>query len=211
MIDNFSKLNIGALIKLSALPEDMDPSDRQVAVLAILSGQTPDEIERLPIQEYMRRVVSSSFLDEDLPVRIPQRSYSVGGFELVPVRDKRKVLTAQFTDFKKYTEMAGADSVRLFTLTPELLSCMMVPRGHLYCDDYDVLDVQTAIRDELRADDAVALSAFFLALWMKSSRRILRYSQRTARRKKMKATLAKIADLRKMRHRLTTSRPVGDG
>lgn len=211
MIDNYSKLNLGAMLKLSAIPDDMDPVDRQAEVLAVLSGCTADEIQRLPLQEYMRRVVAASFLDEDLPARLPQRSYKVGDFELVPVRSARHALTAQFTDFKRYAEMSGGDSGRLFAYTAELLSCMMVPRGCQYCDGYDVMDVQDAIRSDMRADDAVALSAFFLASWMKSSRRILRYSRRTARRMKMKATLAKIADLRMMRRRLMTSRPVGDG
>ena len=207
MIDSFAKLNIGAMLRLTAIPEDIDPLDRQVAILAVLSDCTEDETLALPLDESARRVAAPRFLDNDMPTRLPQRSYKCGDFVLVPVRDMAKITTAQFIDFKTYTDRAQGDARRLSGLTVELLSCMLVPQGCDYCDGYDPQEVQEAIRDHMRADDALALSAFFLTRWMRSSRRILASSRRTARRLKMDMTLEKIRTLRQMRKALLTTSP----
>ena len=211
MITTFADLTLGAMLRLYAIPDDMDALDRQVAILAILSNQTEDEILALPLAEYSRRVAASRFLDRDLPQRLPQRSYKCGPFTLVPVKDFKKITTAQFVDFKTFTDQAGGDERKLSALTVELLSCMLTPEGRDYCDGYDPIDVQAAIRDHLRADDAVALSAFFLARWMRLSRRILASSRRIARRNKMTDTLAKIRELTRSRKALTSTRPAGGG
>lgn len=211
MITTFADLTLGAMLRLSAIPDDMDALDRQVAILAVLSNQTEDEILALPLAEYSRRVAASRFLDRDLPQRLPQRSYKCGPFTLVPVKDFKKITTAQFVDFKTFTDQAGGDERKLSALTVELLSCMLTPEGRDYCDGYDPIDVQAAIRDHLRADDAVALSAFFLAKWMRLSRRILASSRRIARRNKMKGTLDKIRELTRSRKALTSTRPAGGG
>jgi hypothetical protein len=201
MIDNYRDLTLGAFLRLSAIPEDLDPLDRQVEILAVLSDATVDEILKLPLDEYRRRVDASRFLDEDMPARLPQASYKVGPFTLVPIRKRKNILTAQFIDFKKYCEAAG-DNLAPYTV--ELLSCMLTPDGRDYCDGYDPEDVQDALREHLRADDAIALSAFFLAKWMRSSRRTLIYSLLRSNRKTRKALRPQIRQLRKMRKTLLT-------
>jgi len=210
MINDFAHLTLGAMQRLADIPEDLDPLDRQVAILAVLSGCTEDEILALPLAEYSRRVAASRFLDDDLPARVPQRSYTCGDFELIPVRDFSKITTAQFVDFKTFADRAQGGRR---DLSAELLSCLMVPKGRDYCDGYDPVDVQAAIRDHLRADDAVALSAFFLASWMRLSKAILTSSRRLAKRRKATATLNRIRTLMKERKALlrTPSRSAGAG
>lgn len=211
MIANYQDLTLGAFLRLYAIPDDMEPLDRQVAILAVLSGCTEDEILALPLAEYTSRVRLSRFLDKEMPQRLPQRSYKCGPFTLEPVRDFKKITTAQFVDFKTFTDQAGGDEGRLSELTPAMLSCMLTPQGHDYCDGYDPVEVQAAIRDHLRADDALALSAFFLSRWIRSSSRILTYSRRVARRYKMTETLRKIRELARSRKALTSTRRSGGG
>lgn len=210
MITSFQDLTLGAFLRLQAIPDDIEPLDRQVSILAVLSNCTEDDILRLPLDEYSRRVAASRFLDNDIPQRLPQRSYKVGGYELETVRDFRKMTTAQFVDFKKFADSAAGDDRALANLTVELLSCMMVPKGRDYCDGYDPVDVQAAIRDHLRADDAVALSAFFLARWMRWSRRILTSSRRAARKARRKDILTQIRRTRTL-GRMIRSRRSGGG
>ena len=211
MIQGFEHLTLGAMLRLSAIPTDIEPLDRQVAILAVLSGCTEDEILALPLNIYSARVAASRFLDEPLPQRVPQRSYRCGDFTLEPVRDFKHITTAQFVDFKTFADQAGGDEAKLSQMTVELLSCMLVPKGHAYCDDYDPVDVQAAIRDHLRADDAVALTAFFLARWMRLSKHILASSRRIAARSKRKDLLRKIGQLRTMRRSLLTRSPRSGG
>lgn len=210
MITSFQDLTLGAFLRLQAIPDDIEPLDRQVSILAVLSNCTEDDILRLPLDEYSRRVAASRFLDNDIPQRLPQRSYKVGGYELETVRDFRKMTTAQFVDFKTFADSAAGDDRALANLTVELLSCMMVPKGRDYCDGYDPVDVQAAIRDHLRADDAVALSAFFLARWMRWSRRILTSSRRAARKARRKDILTQIRRTRTL-GRMIRSRRSGGG
>ena len=169
MIANYQDLTLGAFLRLYAIPDDMEPLDRQVAILAVLSDCTEDEILALPLAEYTSRVRLSRFLDKEMPQRLPQRSYKCGPFTLEPVRDFKKITTAQFVDFKTFTDQAGGDESRLSELTPAMLSCMLTPQGRDYCDGYDPVEVQAAIRDHLRADDALALSAFFKSRGLRSS------------------------------------------
>lgn len=211
MIQDFEHLTLGAMLRLSAIPTDIEPLDRQVAILAVLSGCSEDEILALPLNIYSARVAASRFLDDDLPQRIPQRSYKCGDFTLEPVRDFKHITTAQFVDFKTFADQAGGDEAKLSQMTVELLSCMLVPKGHAYCDDYDPVDVQAAIRDHLRADDAVALTAFFLARWTRLSKHILASSRRIAARSKRKDLLRKIGQLRTMRRSLLTRSPRNGG
>lgn len=211
MIESYKDLTLGAFMRLQAIPDDIEPLDRQVAILAALSGCTDDDILRLPLDEYSRRVAASRFLEADLPQRLPQRSYTVGEFTLVPVQDFKHMTTAQFVDFKTFTDSAAGDDRALANLTAELLSCMMVPKGRDYCDGYDPLEVQAALRGHLRADDAVALSAFFLAKWMRWSRRILISSRRAARRAGRTDLLETIRTLGRSRKALTSTRRSGDG
>ena len=140
-----------------------------------------------------------------------RKPVEVAGLRLVPTKDFTKITTAQFVDFKTFTDQAGGDESRLSELTPAMLSCMLTPQGRDYCDGYDPIDVQAAIRDHLRADDALALSAFFLSRWIRSSSRILTYSRRVARRYKMTETLRKIRELARSRKALTSTRPAGGG
>ena len=205
MITSCKDLTLGALLRLYAIPEDIDPLDRQVAILAILSDCTEDEILALPLAEYSKRVAASRFLDDEMPKRLPQRSYKCGDFNLVPVRDFKKITTAQFIDFKTFMEQAGSDEHARASVTVELLSCMLTPDGCDYCDGYDPVEVQDAIRNHLRADDAIALSAFFLSRWMRLSDNILTSSRRIARRNRMTDTLRKIRDLKQKRRMLLTS------
>lgn len=212
MITSYKDLTLGAFLRLMAIPEDMDALDRQVAILAVLSDCSEDDILALPLAEYSRRVNAARFLDEEMPQRLPQRVYKCGDYTLVPVRDFKKITTAQFIDFKTFTEQAGGDPKRISSLTVELLSCMLTPDGCDYCDGYDPVDVQDAIRQHLRADDALALSAFFLSRWMRLSGHILTSSRRIARRNKMTDTLRKIRDLKQKRKLvLTSTRPSGGG
>ena len=62
MIANYQDLTLGAFLRLYAIPDDMEPLDRQVAILAVLSGCTEDEILALPLAEYTSRVRLSRFL-----------------------------------------------------------------------------------------------------------------------------------------------------
>ena len=172
MIDSYDKLTLAAWAKIAALEgrtfeEDID---RQVAVLAILTGKTEKEVTALPLPEYIALVPRADFLfTEPQPsqkfARMRVRHIDIGGKRLIPTTDLRKLTTAQYIDFQTLLSQ-GAD-------IPQLLSCFLVPEGKEYNDGYDIAEIHALLADCLTVPDALGLRAFFLRRFSDSMESIL--------------------------------------
>lgn len=197
IIDNYRDLPYGKYEEIVRLCEtEMTDVDRKVAVIAVLTGKTEDEVLRLPLEVFTRYSAATRFLEAECPENlIPAvaRSYPVGGFVLVPVADMRKVTAAQYIDFQTFAEDRDHRAV-------EMLSCFLIPRGCDYNDGYDVLDVHRAIREEMSVATVLSLLAFFFKSWVESIKAIRTSLKREARRirnpERRAAMLMAIAALR---------------
>lgn len=197
IIDNYRDLPYGKYEEIVRLCEtEMTDVDRKVAVIAVLTGKTEDEVLRLPLDVFTRYSAATRFLEAECPENlIPAvaRSYPVGGFVLVPVADMRKVTAAQYIDFQTFAEDRDHRAV-------EMLSCFLIPRGCDYNDGYDVLDVHRAIREEMSVATVLSLLAFFFKSWVESIKAIRTSLKREARRirnpERRAAMLTAIAALR---------------
>lgn len=175
-IDSYSSLPLGSYLRILDLIEDKGcaPEDLQPRILAVLSGLTEDEVLDLPLEDYMRGVRASAFLQNEPSNKFKVRkSYECGGFCLVPVRDFRDITAAQYIDFQGFAKDGRGNFV-------ELLSCLLVPEGKRYGEGYDVAAVHSAIRGHMNVPDGLSLHAFFLDLLAKSMRRTLSSSMRAA-------------------------------
>ena len=197
IIDNYRKLPIGKYNEIVKLCEtEMDEVDRKVKIVGILTGLTDDEVLALPITDFTECCAKAKFIDLPCPeTLIPSvsKSYPVGGFNLVPVTDMRKVTTAQYIDFITFSKDKEHNIV-------EMLSCFLVPKGMDYNEGYDILDVHTAIKEEMSVAEVLALLAFFFGSWTRSLHSTLSYSERMARRvkdkEKRQMMMERIAELR---------------
>ena len=197
IIDNYRKLPIGKYNEIVKLCEtEMDEVDRKVKIVGILTGLTDDEVLALPLTEFTECCAKAKFIDLPCPeTLIPSvsKSYPVGGFNLVPVTDMRKVTTAQYIDFLSFSKDKEHNIV-------EMLSCFLVPKGMDYNEGYDILDVHNAIKEEMSVAEVLAVLAFFFGSWTRSIHSTLSYSERMARRLKDKTKRAmmmeRIAELR---------------
>ena len=197
IIDNYRKLPIGKYNEIVKLCEtEMDEVDRKVKIVGILTGLTDDEVLALPLTDFTECCAKAKFIDLPCPeTLIPSvsKSYPVGGFNLVPVTDMRKVTTAQYIDFLAFSEDKEHNIV-------EMLSCFLVPKGMDYNEGYDILDVHNAIKEEMSVAEVLAVLAFFFGSWTRSLHSTLSYSERMARRVKDKGKRAmmmeRIAELR---------------
>jgi hypothetical protein len=197
IIDNYRKLPIGKYNEIVKLCEtEMDEVDRKVKIVGILTGLTEDEVLALPITDFTECCAKAKFIDLPCPeTLIPSvsKSYPVGGFNLVPVTDMRKVTTAQYIDFITFSKDKEHNIV-------EMLSCFLVPKGMDYNEGYDILDVHTAIKEEMSVAEVLALLAFFFGSWTRSIHSTLSSSERMARRVKDKGKrqmmMERIAELR---------------
>lgn len=197
IINNYRKLPIGKYNEIVKLCEtEMDEVDRKVSIVAILTGLTEDEVLALPITDFTECCAKAKFIDLPCPeTLIPSvsKSYPVGGFNLVPVTDMRKVTTAQYIDFITFSKDKEHNIV-------EMLSCFLVPKGMDYNEGYDILDVHNAIKEEMSVAEVLALLAFFFGSWTRSINSTLSSSERMARRVKDKGKrqmmMERIAELR---------------
>ena len=197
IIDNYRKLPIGKYNEIVKLCEtEMDEVDRKVRIVGILTGLTDDEVLALPLTDFTECCAKAKFIDLPCPeTLIPSvsKSYPVGGFNLVPVTDMRKVTTAQYIDFITFSKDKEHNIV-------EMLSCFLVPKGMDYNEGYDILDVHNAIKEEMSVAEVLALLAFFFGSWTRSIHSTLSSSERMARRVKDKGKrqmmMERIAELR---------------
>lgn len=191
IIDNYRKLPIGKYNEIVKLCEtEMDEVDRKVRIVGILTGLTDDEVLALPLTDFTECCAKAKFIDLPCPeTLIPSvsKSYPVGGFNLVPVTDMRKVTTAQYIDFLSFSKDKEHNIV-------EMLSCFLVPKGMDYNEGYDILDVHNAIKEEMSVAEVLALLAFFFGSWTRSIHSTLSSSERMARRVKDKEKRQKIME-----------------
>lgn len=179
IIDNYRDLSIGDYQEIVAICKDgsLEEIDKQVKMISILTGRTEDEILDLPIMEYKRLSARLSFLESELPgdkQRLAD-SYKIGKFDLIPVKDIRKVSTAQYIDFQSFHQ-AGFEEHFV-----EILSCLLVPKGMKYNTDYDIIEVQNAIRKEMNVYDALCLYGFFIVSCNESIKDMLIFSLQEAK------------------------------
>lgn len=203
MIDNYNKLPLGKYLELCAIDPALPDIDRQVQMVSILSDIPEDDLYNLPVPEYSALAAKTAFLGDELPQ--PQervmKEYRLGSLTLLPVTDIRKMTTAQFIDFQTFVQQEGRDV--------ELLATFLVPKGHKYNDDYDIMDVQAAVRDNLSVILAQDLRAFFFAKCRTYALAILTFSGWQARKIKDRETRKAMQD--QIAEAKTSLQHVGDG
>ena len=176
IIDNYNRLTLGQYMEIQEISrnESLEDIDKQVQILSVLTGVAEEEILHLPITEYKELVVKATFLNpENINYHPIAKKYILGGFELIPVRDFRKIETCQYIDFQTYAPDLDKYLV-------EFLSVILVPKGKRYNEGYDILEVQKAIREEMSVSDGVSLAGFFLTWCRKSIKDSLNYSKQEA-------------------------------
>lgn len=205
IIDNFNRLTLGMYLEIQEISrnESLEDIDRQVQILSVLTGVAEEEILHLPITEYKELVVKAGFLDpSNINYHPIAKKYLVGKFELIPLRDFRKMETCQYIDFQTYAPDLDNHLV-------EFLSVILVPKGHRYNEGYDILEVQKAIRDGMSVSDGVSLAGFFLTWCRRSIQDSLNYSKQEAMRIKDKTKREEI--LHKIQEQERLLRTSGDG
>ena len=178
IIDTYRDLPIGMYLEICEISrrEDIEELNKQVSILAILTGRSEDEIYDLSITDYKDLVVKSRFLGNtyDGEVLIP-KTYLLEGWELKPLKDYRQITTAQYIDFQTFAKDVEKNIV-------EILSVMLVPKGKKYNQDYDVIELQQVLRRTLSVADAFTLIAFFFVQYKQSIKDSLICSMKAAMR-----------------------------
>ena len=94
MIDNYNTLTLGLYLDIDAvLQSDAEDIDKQVRIIALLDGTTPEAVLALPLKEYSAKAAATDFLRHECPpVSAPSRVIS-GDFVLIPTKDFTTIST----------------------------------------------------------------------------------------------------------------------
>lgn len=179
MITSYKQLPVGLYLDICAVSQDesLDELSKQVRILALLSGMTDDQVLNMPLPDYQKAVVASSFLHREYePTGRVASSYKVGGYDLRPFQDWTKMTAAQFIDYQTYSGKGTESHI------VEIVSVVLVPAGKKYGDGYDVADVQRAVRDNLCVSDVLDIIAFFFSQYAAFLRDSLTSLKRQAER-----------------------------
>ena len=192
IIDNYRDLPIGMYQEICDIDrrEDLEEINKQVCIISILSGMAEEDILDLPLDEYKALAAKTMYLSHPYEGEIlTAKLYIVGKWTLVPVEDFRKITTAQYIDFQTF----AADPEKNIV---QILSTMLIPKGKKYNQEYDVLEVQKAIKEHLSVADALSLLAFFFVWYRQLIKDSLTYSREVAMKltdpEKRKKTLREI-------------------
>lgn len=203
MIDSYDKMPVGIYLDALAIARDFDEDERNLRLLALLSGTTLDAVLSRPFVEVGKDMKRLAFLAKEPAIEKTKKAYKIGPFTLVPTLDFRKITTAQYVDFQELTKEPSEDG-----RVVEVLSCFLIPEGRPYCEGYDVADVQAVIRKGMPVTDAVSLYAFFFERSLASTHRLLTSSMRLLRKLPESPTKSR---LMKEGERLAALRPAGGG
>ena len=156
MIDNYKDLPLSLFLRIDkVLTSEAEDIDKQVAVIALLSGCEEADILAMPVTDYASLAGKAAFLSEPCPSVPAAATIQAEGFTLVPVKDFTRITTAQYVDFQTFARDIPQS-------LPRLLSCLLVPEGHSYNEGYDMAAVHRAV-EALPLPVAMGLSAFFFA------------------------------------------------
>lgn len=149
-IDGWDRLTLDRYNSVIAV--DPESEDAGLAMAASANGMTLKEAYDLPLHESHEMAEAFSFAQKAPRVKRMKETFTLNGREYAPVTDPSKITTAQFIDYDQLPDKRDLISV---------LSCVMVPPGHIYNDGYDL---DTAKRDmkDLSVEEAVSICDFFV-------------------------------------------------
>lgn len=157
IIDNYRDLPIGMYLDICEINsrDNMEEIEKQVSIIALLTGKAEADIYNLPIDEYRELSTKLNFLSKEYDGEVLiAKTYIIGKWHLIPTEDFRKITTAQYIDFQTFMQEGEKRVI-------EILSTMLVPKGKKYAQDYDVVELQKTLRESLSVADALSLFAFF--------------------------------------------------
>jgi len=158
MIKSYNELPVGKYLEIrDLLKEEREDIDLQVSILSVLSDLDENEVLNLPIGEYSKLVRESNFLSvkPQFKAKAPD-TIQLNGVKYNVCKRGDKMTAGQYIDYQTYMKMDDPDSK-----LAEVLSIFLIPEGKKYNENYDIEDVQEAIREYLPINMAMGI-CFFL-------------------------------------------------
>lgn len=148
------------------LPEE----EKILRTAAVIGGITYEELLEQPIDRTREMVADSAFLYVRPEAGKARKSYTLNGREYTLIKDPSEMTTAQYIDYQNVVGEKFEEHLL------QLLSIILVPKGHTYNDGYDT---ETVLKDlgTMTVTDALGITDFFLKRYRRLLRRSLLYCE----------------------------------
>lgn len=172
---NWNDVTLGEYVQLESVtktPHD-DILDRGVAMVSALYDI---DALQLPLSAFTALSSSMKFIGDRIPKKKVKSVYKLNGNDYELRADYTAFTTAQYVDYTNYQKQGDYIG---------MLSVVLIPKGHAYCDGYD-LDKAKADIEDINVTQAMGIMDFFLKASATFTQHIIHYLRR-----KMKRTLRK--------------------
>lgn len=106
---------------------DLDETNRIKSYIYILFNKEIDDIPLKELDNYLRAL---NFLNEPLPLGDLKKKYVINGTTYVRTKDINTLTSGQYLDYINYISAKNVEYNKL-------ISTILIPEGHKYCDGYD--------------------------------------------------------------------------
>lgn len=167
--------------------DTMEPADKEVELMSILSGLSTEQIwdmtitEFKALQELAKWVETATLRPLD---KVKFNKIKINDTQYVVNQDLTKFTVAQYVDFE--TLWHNRDNKDYMGA---LLACFLIPKGKEYANDYDINKTKDDIMSYLDIQTAYEIMGFFLVSWRNSTKASLDSLSRKMKKMKKKMTV----------------------
>lgn len=172
MIKDWNELNLRTYYEIYKVTSNaFTPEDEKIfRCAAICAGIDYDELLSQPIASTEVMVANSAFLyTKPERKKVSGKHIKVNGNDYTIITDASDMTTAQYIDYQSVIVEKYEEHIT------DLLSIILIPKGHTYNDGYDRDAVKTDM-DSMSVTEALGITDFFLRRYRRSLRRSLLYS-----------------------------------
>ena len=138
--------------------KSMTTTEINVALLALFLGISEDDVYNMNVTEVNKLLPNIKFLDNfDFNKNFNSKKIKLNDNEFMIDTDLTKFTVAQYVDFQTFW---GKNDIN--TYLPNILSCILIPKGKKYNDGYDIVEVATLIEQYMPITIANSILFFFV-------------------------------------------------
>lgn len=136
--------------------ESTDYLTKNVQLVSLILDVDEDEVWNMDLSIVGDYIDKLQFLNRfELP-KSPNLKIKLPSYNLLVMKDLSKINMSQYVDFQNFASLPLRESM------DKILSIFLIPEGKTYNTDYDILDLQREIRDNISFRTAEGLFNFFL-------------------------------------------------
>ena len=172
IIKDWNDVTLGTWMRMNEITARENEIERIVGFVALFNNMTEDEVLALPLDKFKEYMAQMGWMNTPPDIEQPKKEYVINGHTYELTMNFHKLTTQQYIDFQTFSK---DNNYR------EMLSVFLIPRGHKYSDNYDILEVQKELAD-MPVQEVLGLMGFFIILYRSWSRALLKYSSRILRK-----------------------------